>query len=211
MAIVAQWPPRLCCNTHKRPVLGTNSLKMWDQLEPTALHIAYLTISTFLIIYVLFSLFIRNHLHLSEPPLALIFGITLGPSALDWITPRNWGMDDGVVQEFTRVIGLQCFAGEIELPKLYFNRHWKSAAFFLGPIMTFSWAITSLFAYLIFQTSVPAALVIGACLAPTDPVLAASVLSKSRFSERVPGRLKHLLSAESACNDGVSFPFLYIG
>jgi len=42
-------------------------------------------------------------------------------------------------------------------------------------------------------------------------VLAASVLSKSRFSERVPRRLRHLLSAESACNDGVSFPFLYIG
>ena len=77
--------------------------------------------------------------------------------------------------------------------------------------MAFSWAITALFAYLIFQTSVPTALIIGACLAPTDPVLAASVLSKSRFSERVPKRLKHLLSAESACNDGVSFPFLYVG
>jgi NhaP-type Na+/H+ or K+/H+ antiporter len=77
--------------------------------------------------------------------------------------------------------------------------------------MTFSWAITALFAKFIFDTSIPTALIIGACLSPTDPVLAASVLSNSRFSERVPRRLKHLLSAESACNDGVSFPFLYIG
>jgi sodium/hydrogen antiporter len=77
--------------------------------------------------------------------------------------------------------------------------------------MTFSWAITALFAYFIFQTNVATALIIGACLAPTDPVLAASVLSKSRFSQRVPKRLKHLLSAESACNDGISFPFLFIG
>lgn len=44
-----------------------------------------------------------------------------------------------------------------------------------------------------------------------DPVLPASVLSKTRFSERVPRSLTHLLSAESVCNDGVSFPFLYIG
>lgn len=99
----------------------------------------------------------------------------------------------------------------IELPKFYFKRHYGSVLYFLGPIMTFSWAITSLFAYLIFQTSLPSAMIIGACLSPTDPVLAASVLAKSTFSERVPSRLRHLLSAESACNDGVSFPFLYIG
>jgi NhaP-type Na+/H+ or K+/H+ antiporter len=54
-------------------------------------------------------------------------------------------------------------------------------------------------------------MIIGACLSPTDPVLAASVLAKSKFSDRVPKRLKNLLSAESACNDGVSFPFLYMG
>ena len=51
---------------------------------------------------------------------------------------------------------------------------------------------------------------IAACLTPTDPVLAASVLSNSQFSGRVPKRIKHLISAESGCNDGVSFPFLYI-
>ena len=185
---------------------------VWDQLEPTAPHIAYLTISCFLIFYALFSLFLRNKLHLSEPPFAVLFGILLGPYVLDWINPRHWGMDDEIVQEFTRVIvGLQCFVVGIELPKFYFDRHWKSILWFLGPVMTFSWAITSLFAYLIFQTSVAAALIIGACLSPTDPVLAASVLSKSTFSERVPKRLKNMLSAESACNDGVSFPFLFIG
>ncbi|KAF7888474.1 uncharacterized protein EAF02_003015 [Botrytis sinoallii] len=116
------------------------------------------------------------------------------------------------MQEITRVIvGIQCFAVGLELPKHYFKRHWKSVLYLLGPVMSFSWAITSLFAYFIFQTTVPTALIIGACLSPTDPILAASVLSKSQFSERVPPRIRHLLSAESACNDGVSFPFLYIG
>ncbi|KAH7403294.1 Na(+)/H(+) antiporter-like protein [Cadophora sp. MPI-SDFR-AT-0126] len=185
---------------------------MWDQLEPTPPHVAYLTISIFLIIYALLSLFIRNKLHLSEPPLAVLYGIILGPYVLKVMAPRHWGMSDDILQEITRVIvGIQCFAVGIELPKFYFKRHGKSVLFFLGPVMTFSWAITALFAYLIFKTSVSAALIIGACLSPTDPVLAASVLSKSTFSQRVPARLKHVLSAESASNDGISFPFLYIG
>jgi NhaP-type Na+/H+ or K+/H+ antiporter len=185
---------------------------MWSQLEPTPSHITYLTLSGFLIVYALFSLFIKNQLHLSEPPLAVLFGILLGPYALNAITPQQWGLDDGIIQEITRVIvGIQCFAVGIELPKLYFARHWKSILFLLGPIMSFSWAMTAIFASVVFQIGLPAALIIGACLAPTDPLLAASVLSKSRFSERVPRRLRHLLSAESACNDGVSFPFLYIG
>lgn len=81
----------------------------------------------------------------------------------------------------------------------------------LVPVMTYSWAVSSLFAYAIFQTTVPTAMIIGACLSPTDPVLAASVLGESQFSGRVPKRLRHLLSAESGCNDGIAFPFLYIG
>ena len=80
----------------------------------------------------------------------------------------------------------------------------------LGPVMTFSWLITALFVYLILKTKFSTALIVSACLAPTDPVLAASVLN-SRFSERVPRRIRHMLSAETGCNDGVSFPFLYAG
>ena len=40
-------------------------------------------------------------------------------------------------------------------------------------------------------------------------MLSASVLGEARFSQRIPPRLRHLLSAESGCNDGTSFPFLY--
>lgn len=81
----------------------------------------------------------------------------------------------------------------------------------LGPVMTFSWVVTALCCYLVLGTSVETAMIVAACLTPTDSVLAASVLSNSTFSTRVPKRLKHLLSAESGCNDGVFFPFLYIG
>jgi len=109
---------------------------MWDQLEPTPSHLTYLFLAAFLLTYALFSQFIRNVLHLSEPPLAVLVGIILGPVALRLLVPQLWGWDDVVVQEVTRVIvGIQCFAVGIELPKFYFARHWKSVAMMLGPVM----------------------------------------------------------------------------
>lgn len=181
-------------------------------IEPTPAHFAYLILSAFLLFYALFSAFIRNRLHLSEPPLATLVGIAFGPQGADLFSPQRWGLEDNITQEAARlIVGLQCFTVGVELPKTYFSRHWKSVGMMLGPVMTFSWLITSLFTKLVLQTKWTTALVISACLAPTDPVLAASVLAESSFSRRVPRRLRHMLSAESGCNDGVSFPFLFIG
>lgn len=202
---------------------------VWDQIEATPAHITYLTLTSFLIAYCLFTTFIRNRLHLSEPPIALLFGIILGPRGLGWLTPSfratngpdwvsdsdgigGWGWGDDVVQEAARVIvGIQVFAVGVELPKFYAGRHWKSVGMLLGPVMTFGWVVCAAFVALIFRTDIPTAMVVAACLTPTDPVLAASILSNSQFSTRVPKRIKDMLSAESGCNDGISFPFLYIG
>lgn len=182
-------------------------------LELTAAHLTYLIVAGFLIVYALFSVFIRNTLHLSEPPLALLTGILFGPKGFNIIDPVQWGVrDDNIVQELTRVIaGLQVFAVGLELPRRYMFRHWKSLCFLLGPVMAFGWVICAAFTKLLIGCDWGTALIIAACLTPTDPVLAASVISNSRFSTRIPARIKHLLAAESGCNDGVSFPFLYAG
>ena len=184
----------------------------WSVIEATPPHLTYLILSAFLILYALFSSFIRNRLHLSEPPLATVLGIIIGPNALNIVDPRAWGLEDSITQELARVVvGVQVFTVGVDLPKAYFNRHWKSVGMLLGPVMVFGWIIVALFVYLLLGTDIPTALIVSACLTPTDPVLAASVLSNSQFSSRVPRRLRHMLSAESGCNDGVSFPFLYAG
>ncbi|KAJ4295445.1 hypothetical protein N0V90_007457 [Kalmusia sp. IMI 367209] len=184
----------------------------WKQLEPTAPHVTFLVITVFLIFYALFSLLIRNRLHLSEPPLATVFGIIVGPKGLGFLKPYDWGFSDDVVQEVTRLIaGIQCFAVGLELPQYYFKSKWKDIAILLGPVMTFGWLVCAAFIVVLFETDIATGLVISACLTPTDPVLAASVLSNSQFSTRVPKRVRDLLSAESGVNDGVSFPFLYLG
>ncbi|EME46457.1 hypothetical protein DOTSEDRAFT_70456 [Dothistroma septosporum NZE10] len=199
---------------------------VWSQIEATPPHVSYLLLSTFLISYVHFTKFLRNRLHLSEPPIALVVGIILGPQVLGWVTPNfirggygrhepdlhGWGWGDNVIQEATRVIvGIQVFAVGVELPKYYASRHWRSVAMMLGPVMAVGWLICAFLCWLIFRTDIPTAMVIAACLTPTDPVLAASILSNSQFSVRVPKRLKDMLSAETGCNDGISFPFLYLG
>ncbi|PVI05094.1 Na/H antiporter-like protein [Periconia macrospinosa] len=185
---------------------------MWSQLEPTGPHLSYLVVTVFLLAYAIFSVSIRNRLHLSEPPLATIFGILVGPKGIGLLTPYKWGLDDSVVHEVTRVIaGIQCFSIGLELPERYFVDKLKDICIFLGPVMAFGWLVCGLLIMIIFETHFVTALVISACLTPTDPVLAASVLSNSQFSTRVPKRIRDLLAAESGCNDGVSFPFLYIG
>ena len=185
---------------------------MWKELAPTPSHLTYLILSLFLITYALFSTFIRNRLHFSEPPLALLTGMLFGPRAIGALSPVTWGAVDTFTQEFTRIIvGLQVFAVGLELPKHYLSRHWRSVLWMLGPVMSIGWIVSAGLIAGVIRTDFVTALTIAACLTPTDPVLSASILANSRFSERVPTRIKHLLSCESGCNDGVSFPFLYVG
>jgi NhaP-type Na+/H+ or K+/H+ antiporter len=117
----------------------------WDQLEPTPSHLSYLLLSSFLLVYCLFATFIRNRLHLSEPPLALLLGILLGPKVLGWLTPSvcdqqgcggqvgGWGLGDNIIQESARVIlGIQVFTIGITLPKYYAAKHWKGVGIMLS-------------------------------------------------------------------------------
>ncbi|MGP3961422.1 cation:proton antiporter domain-containing protein [Nonomuraea sp. 3N208] len=49
-------------------------------------------------------------------------------------------------------------------------------------------------------------LLIGAILAPTDPVFAAALVG----NEKVPPRLRQLLNVESGVNDGLALPFVML-
>ena len=119
----------------------------WEQVEPTPPHITYLVLTSFLITYCLFTTFIRNRLHLSEPPIALLFGIILGPlrawlahtqslratNGPDWASDDGdgiggWGWGDDIVQEASES---HCRDSGV-LPSVwscqryYASRHWKS-------------------------------------------------------------------------------------
>jgi sodium/hydrogen antiporter len=184
----------------------------WPEIEPSTSHLTYLLLSFFLILYALFAELIRNRVHLSEPPLATLAGIIFGPRGVTVLDPFEWGWADNITQELTRVvIGVQVFTAGIELPPKYMKMHWRSVALLLGPNMLFGWLMCTALMYGILGLSIKTALIVAATLTPTDPVLSASVLGEARFSQRIPKRVRHLLSAESGCNDGSAFPLIYVG
>ena len=92
------------------------------------------------------------------------------------------------------------------------KRHWKSIFMLLFPIMSFGWVVSAAFIYaLIPDLDYISTLTIAATLTPTDPILAAAVIGGKFAMKHVPSHVRHLLQCESGCNDGMAFPFLYIG
>ena len=184
----------------------------WDHLSITKAHLVYIILGGFTSIFMLVSLFIKEKLYIGEATVATICGVIFGPHAANLINPLSWGNPDLITLEFSRIVlVVQCFAVGVELPKAYMERHWKSVVFLLVPVMTCGWIITSLFIWwMIEPLTWLESLICSACVTATDPVLASSVVGKGKFAKRVPKHLRDLLSAESGCNDGMAFPFIYL-
>jgi len=184
----------------------------WDQLAVNKPHLAYLIIGGFTSLFMLVSLFVKERMYIGEATVATLCGVIFGPHAANLFNPLSWGNTDQITLECSRVVlVVQCFAVGVELPKSYMERHWRSVVFLLVPVMTFGWLITSLFIWwMITPLSWLESLACAACVTATDPVLASSVVGKGKFAKRVPKHLRDLLSAESGCNDGMAFPFIYL-
>ncbi|RDA94539.1 hypothetical protein CP533_2749 [Ophiocordyceps camponoti-saundersi (nom. inval.)] len=184
----------------------------WSHLDITEPHLVYIILGGFTSLFMLCSSFIKERMYIGEATVATLCGVIFGPHAANLIDPEKWGSVDIVTLEFSRIVlVVQCFAVGVELPKFYMEKHWRSVILLLIPVMTFGWLIVSLFIWWM----IPAldwldSLVVAACVTATDPVLASSVVGKGKFAKRVPKHLRDLLSAESGCNDGMAFPFIYL-
>ncbi|KAI0480972.1 alkali metal cation/H+ antiporter Nha1 C terminus-domain-containing protein [Xylariaceae sp. FL0804] len=185
----------------------------WDHLSITKAHLVYIILGGFTSLFMLCSSVIKERMYIGEATVATLCGVIFGPHAANLINPESWGSVDITAIEFSRIVlVVQCFAVGVELPKYYMEKHWRSVVFLLLPVMTFGWLITSLFVWWMFPILTwLESLVISACVTATDPVLASSVVGKGKFAKRVPKHLRDLLSAESGCNDGMAFPFVYLG
>ncbi|KZT11960.1 uncharacterized protein LAESUDRAFT_710486 [Laetiporus sulphureus 93-53] len=186
-------------------------------IEVSIPHLAYILLGGFIVFFGMFSLFIREKLYIGEACWAFLFGVIIGPYCANIFDPRDWGGGDiattnTIVIEFTRVVlAIGVFAIGVELPKAYMARHWKSLFFLLFPVMTWGWFVSAGLIYaLIPGLNFLSSLAVAACLTPTDPILAAAVVGGKYADKHVPAHLRHLLAAESGCNDGAAFPFLFI-
>ncbi|KAG9250738.1 putative Na+/H+ antiporter CNH1 [Emericellopsis atlantica] len=184
----------------------------WHHLDITDSHLVYAILGGFTTLFMLCSSFIKERMYIGEATVATLAGVIFGPHCANLIDPNSWGSTDIVTIEFSRIVlVVQCFAIGVELPKYYMEKHWRSVVYLLVPVMTFGWLITSLFIWwMIVPFNWLDSLVVAACVTATDPVLASSVVGKGKFAKRVPKHLRDLLSAESGCNDGMAFPFVYL-
>jgi Na(+)/H(+) antiporter len=192
--------------------LPSAAIMAWDHLSITDPHLVYIILGGFTSLFMLCSSFIKERMYIGEATVATLVGVIFGPHAANLIDPNSWGSTDIVTIEFSRIVlVVQCFAIGVELPKFYMERHWKSVVLLLIPVMMFGWLIVSLFIWwMIPPFDWLDSLVVAACVTATDPVLASSVVGKGKFAKRVPKHLRDLLSAESGCNDGMAFPFVYL-
>jgi sodium/hydrogen antiporter len=184
----------------------------WDHLSVNRPHLVYIILGGFTSLFMLCSSFIKERLYIGEATVATICGVIFGPHAANLINPGTWGNTDQITLEFSRIVlVVQCFAVGVELPKYYMEKHWRSVVFLLIPVMTFGWLMVSLFIWwMIPPLNWLESLCCAACVTATDPVLASSVVGKGKFAKRIPKHLRDVLSAESGCNDGMAFPFIYL-
>lgn len=175
----------------------------------------------FILLFGLVSLLVKERLYLTESLAATVFGFLIGPKVLDLVPLPDSIIKAGgheshllsgidlLTQELARfLIGLQVMSVATTIPGDY--QHWPSVVIFLLPITLGMWLVSSAVLKFALGFAWLPALVIGACLAPTDPVLASSVL-KGKFADRyIPNHLRLLLSIESGANDGLGLPFLML-
>ncbi|KXN67140.1 Sodium/hydrogen exchanger, partial [Conidiobolus coronatus NRRL 28638] len=153
-----------------------------------------------------------ERLFISDTLVALIFGVIVGPYCLNLFDPTKFENQETILLEFSRiVIAIQVMAIGVSMPKKYIWIEKLSIAMLLLPVMLFMWLISGGIIKLFLPSlTYLECLLIAACVTPTDPILANSVV-KGRFAEKnVPINVRDILSAESGINDGLGLPYLFL-
>ncbi|KAH9935583.1 Sodium/hydrogen exchanger family-domain-containing protein [Fomitopsis serialis] len=183
-----------------------------ELLQVTDPSLSYIVLGGFVVI--IMAEFPRRHqLYINEVVIGTAFGIVIGPYCANAFDPRSWGdHTNAITLEVMRVVlAIGLFAIGVELPQSYMADHAKSLLVVVVPTMAFGWIVVAAVIYLLFPSyNYISALVIAACLTPTDPIISAAIVGGKYALNNVPVNLRQILSAESAANDGLAYPFLSI-
>lgn len=146
-----------------------------------------------------------ERLPISTSFIYLIVGLTLGPLGfgllqLDIASQRGW------MQTLTEVaVIVSLFVGGLRLRLPLRHKSWRVALRLAGPVMLVCIAGVTFVTHWLLGVPLFLALLLGAILAPTDPVLAAAVSVNDAEDH---DRVRFGLSGEAGLNDGAAFPFV---
>ncbi len=145
------------------------------------------------------------------PVAAFFVGILLGPVGMGALDPATWGYPEKILEETARLtLGIALMGIALRIPRRYPLQHWRTFLVLLGLGMPLMFLISSLLAYWTLGIPFLLALLVGAAICPTDPVVASSMVTGNLAKDALPGRFRHTLSTESGANDGLAFPFVLL-
>ncbi|HUG83515.1 MAG TPA: cation:proton antiporter, partial [Euzebya sp.] len=142
---------------------------------------------------------------LSTAVLFLAAGFLLGP-AVAGVLPAA-GADDDLVRGLAELALFSVLLTDgMRSGGRQLRAAWRlpGRALLLGMPLVF--ALTTLAGWGITGVTLAEAALLGAVLAPTDPVFASAIIGR----QEVPARLRHLLNVESGVNDGLALPVVLV-
>ena len=146
-----------------------------------------------------------KRLPITSSVIYLLIGVLLSPALLD-VTTVDFVEQKIWFEHLTEVaVIVSLFIGGLKLRLPLRDHAWRAAYRLAGPVMLASIAGVTVFVHFALGLEWPIALLLGAVLAPTDPVLASTVSVNDAADE---DRMRYGLSGEAGFNDGAAFPFV---
>ena len=151
---------------------------------------------------------VLKRLPLSTSMLYLATGVALGPAGWGLMHPDP--MSHSVLLERATEIAvlISLFAAGMKLSLPLSDRSWHLPLRLAFVSMAVTVALVTLIGVFLLDLSLGASVLLGAILAPTDPVLASDVQVESSTDR---DRLRFSLTGEGGLNDGTAFPFVMLG
>jgi NhaP-type Na+/H+ or K+/H+ antiporter len=175
------------------------------ELDPFAL--GALIIGLLLVVMTMGSSFL-SRLPLNAAMLYLGVGVAVGPMGLDllWLDALENTVMLERLTEIAVLISLFTAGMKLELPLR--DRRWRIPLQLATVSMIVTVVVVAAIGVYGLGLSPGAAILLGAILAPTDPVLASDVQVSNRGDR---DRLRFGLTGEGGLNDGTAFPFVMLG
>jgi NhaP-type Na+/H+ or K+/H+ antiporter len=134
-----------------------------------------------------------------------------GALSLLEIEPINFHRDASLIEHVTELaLIVAVFSTGLAIERQLRWREWRAVGGLIGVVMPLTIAAVALFGTLVMDLSLGAAIVLGAVLAPTDPVLAGDV-GVAPPGDPLEEEARFNLGTEAAINDGLASPFVLLG
>ena len=138
----------------------------------------------------------------------LAIGLLLGPLVLNLFSFDPLA-ESGLLEPVAELaVLISLFSAGIKMPVPFTLARWLPALRLAWLAMAVSVLLLALFAWLVLGFPPGAAILLGAILAPTDPVLATDVQVRHAGDD---DPLRFTLTCEAGLNDGSAFPFVMLG